>query len=82
MGPTSRYSLTVTKLDRQGNETGAHAAQGRMFVTYPQCGNGQRQVMCERNMFLPFHIHRLVCRSPGRAPAARSVGWRGKGVMH
>ena len=53
------YSLTVTKLDPERNESGAHAAQGRMFVPYPQSGNGQRQVMCERNMFLPFHIHRV-----------------------
>ena len=41
------------------------AAEGRMFVTYPQSGNGQRQVMSDhrRNMFLSFHLV-VVSRDP------------------
>ena len=40
-------------------------AEGRMFVTYPQSGNGQRQVMSDhrRNMFLSFHLV-VVSRDP------------------
>ena len=36
-----------------------------MFVTYPQSGNGQRQVMSDhcRNMFLSFHLV-VVSRDP------------------
>ena len=37
------------------------AAEGRMFVTYPQSGNGQRQVMSDhrRNMFRRFIASQL-----------------------
>jgi hypothetical protein len=44
-----------------------------MFVTYPQSGNGQRQVMSDhcRNMFLSFHL--VVVSRDARARVSLSL---------
>ena len=61
-GPLGRLRTRVL-LSRQPGRP--QAAEGRMFVTYPQSGNGQRQVMSDhrRNMFLSFHLV-VVSRDP------------------
>ena len=51
-----------------------------MFVTYPQSGNGQRQVMSDhrRNMFLSFHLV-VVSRDPrarGLSLSSQAIGSR------